>query len=96
MIEILQFIALFAIITGIFIFGYHKGKNERDRRCKYSNLTRVYREDKKEYELDDDTIPDPSGFTTYYENRYGESDDFMTGNIPKSSITVTNRDKQHN
>lgn len=43
--------------------------------------------------VDDDTLPDASGLTTYYQNRYGESyDDCMTGDISKSSRTDTNKD----
>lgn len=41
--------------------------------------------------VDDDTLPDFSGFTSYAENKYGYEDGF-TGDIAKSSRTDTIKD----
>ena len=71
---------------------------ETKRMKKYAEFCKVMDEvlsepdDMTEFnEIDDDTIPDFSGFTSYAENKYGYEDGF-SGDISKSSRTETVKD----
>lgn len=66
---------------------------EIDKMKKYAEFCEVMDELLSEPDdmVDDNTIPDFSGFTSYAENKYGYEDGF-TGDISKSSRTDTNKD----
>lgn len=82
---VLQFLALFAIILGIFFYGYHRGKTIKERELndmEDPSLTPAENEKRRQY----------AEFCKLYDQMM-TNDDFFTGDISKSSRTDTNKDE---
>lgn len=85
MITVLQFLALFAIILGVFFYGYHRGKTIKERELNDMDepaLTDEENEKRRQY----------AEFCKLYDQMMTD-DDFFTGNIARSSRTDTNKDE---
>lgn len=100
MTTLLQFLALVAINTVVWLCGYKRGKTIKQRELQdmeYPELTPKEEEELRKLNVlekifGDDDIPDSLSAITYEQVKYG--DDFFTGNIAKSSKTETEKDAQ--
>lgn len=86
MITLLQFLGLFAIILGIFFYGYHRGKTIKEREMSMMEEPALSQEENEKrlqyYE-----------FCKIMDEIMTEDDGGFSGDIAKSSRTDTNKDE---